>query len=272
MAYKDILERIEHGLSVAMDIFQDFTPGEVEVDTKHGGDPITKADTAVDTALHDLLPRDGEGWLSEETVDDLTRLEKERVWIVDPLDGTKEFVAGIPEWCVSIAYSVAGQIVAAGICNPVTEEKFLACEEDGIRLNGNLVRVKRRRSLVGARILASRSEVNRGQWRCFADEPFSVVPTGSVAYKLALVAAGKADATFSLAPKNEWDIAAGAFLAQMAGGKVTTLDNKKLVFNQKDTVVNGLVAANPSLCRQIHKLLAHQPDMIFNFNRDDVSR
>ena len=258
MAYKDIVARISHALTVATEILQDFTPGAVGVEIKQGGDPVTEADKAVDTALRKLLPQSGEGWLSEETVDDLTRLDKQYVWIVDPLDGTKEFIAGIPEWCVSIAYAEAGSIVAAGICNPVTKQVFLASKELGTTLNGNPVRVSTRKALAGARILASRSEVKRGDWQRFAGEPFIVVPTGSVAYKLALVAAGEADAIISLAPKNEWDIAAGILLVEAAGGRVATLDDKPFTFNQEHTLVNGVVAANPHLSRQIHMLIAQQ--------------
>ena len=255
MAYTDIVARIGHALSVATEILQDFTPSAAEVEIKQGGDPVTEADKAVDTALRKLLPQPGEGWLSEETVDDLTRLRKERVWIVDPLDGTKEFIAGIPEWCVSIAFAEDSKIVAAGICNPVTEQVFLASKETGTTLNGNPMRVSTRRTLAGATVLASRSEVKRGEWERFAGEPFTVVPTGSVAYKLALVAAGQADALISLAPKNEWDIAAGVLLVEAAGGQVTTLDDKPLTFNREYTLVNGLVAVNPLLLKQIHKLL-----------------
>ena len=239
-----------------MEILQDFTPGAVQVEIKQGGDPVTKADRTVDTALRKLLPQPDEGWLSEETVDDLNRLNKERVWIVDPLDGTKEFIAGIPEWCVSIAFAEAGKIVAAGICNPVANQVFLASKETGPTLNGVPVGISTCKSLVGARILASRSEVKRGEWERFAAEPFTVVPTGSVAYKLALVAAGQADAIISLAPKNEWDIAAGVLLVETAGGRVTTLDDKPLLFNQEHTLVNGLVAANPTLSEEIHKLIS----------------
>jgi len=206
--------------------------------------------------LRKLLPQDDEGWLSEETVDDLTRLNKHRVWIVDPLDGTKEFIAGIPEWCVSIAFAEAGKIVAAGICNPVTKQVFLSSKERGTTLNGQPVRISIRKTLAGTRILASRSEVGRGEWERFAGEPFTVVPTGSVAYKLALVAAAQADAIISLAPKNEWDIAAGVLLVEAAGGQVTTLDDKPLAFNREHTLVNGAVAANPFLLEQIHKLIA----------------
>jgi len=255
MAYTDIVARISDALITATEIFQDFTPGAVEVETKQGGDPVTKADRAVDTALRKLLPQDDEGWLSEETVDDPSRLDKQRVWIVDPLDGTKEFIAGIPEWCVSIAFAEAGKIVAAGICNPVTKQVFLASKELGATLNGNPIRVSTRRTLAGATILASRSEVKRGEWERFTGEPFTVVPTGSVAYKLALVAAGEADAIISLTPKNEWDIAAGVLLVEAAGGQVATLDDKPFVFNQEHTLVNGVVAANPFLLGQLHKLV-----------------
>jgi len=258
MAYTDIVARISHALSAATEILQDFTPGAVEVEIKQGGDPVTKADRAVDTALRKLLPQGDEGWLSEETVDDLVRLDKQRVWIVDPLDGTKEFVAGIPEWCVSIAFAETGKIVAAGICNPVTKQSFLASKETGTTLNGNPVRVSTRRTLAGATVLASRSEVKRGEWGRFTDETFTIVATGSVAYKLALVAAGEADAIISLAPKNEWDIAAGVLLVEAAGGQVATLDDKPLAFNQEHTLVNGVVAANPALARQIHVLIAQQ--------------
>jgi len=123
MAYKDdIVKRVSRALSIATEIFQDFAPGAVGVEIKQGGDPVTEVDRTVDTALRKLLPQNGEGWLSEETVDDLARLNKQCVWIVDPLDGTKEFIAGIPEWCVSIAFAEDGKIVAAGICNPVTEQ------------------------------------------------------------------------------------------------------------------------------------------------------
>jgi len=258
MAYTDIVARISDALITATEILQDFTPGAVQVEIKQGGDPVTEADKAVDTALRKLLPQPGEGWLSEETVDDLTRLNKKRVWIVDPLDGTKEFIAGIPEWCVSIAYAEAGKIVAAGICNPVTKQVFLASKDLGTTLNGNPVEISPLRTLAGARVLASRSEVKRGDWQRFAGQPFTVIPTGSVAYKLALVAAGQADAIISLAPKNEWDIAAGVLLVEAAGGQVATLDDKPFVFNQEHTLVNGVVAASPALSRQIHVLIAQQ--------------
>src|SRR6201997_3961803 len=103
-AYADILERIAAAIDAARVIFRRFTPGAIEAEYKIGHDPVTEADRAVDAALRQNLLREGEGWLSEESGDDESRLSKSRVWIVDPLDGTREFVQGIPEFCVSIGF------------------------------------------------------------------------------------------------------------------------------------------------------------------------
>lgn len=255
MSHKQDLAKIEKALLTAKEMLQKFTLGSLTVQRKGGGDPVTEADHAVDEALRKLLLQDNEGWLSEETFDDMGRLGRQRVWIVDPLDGTREFIEGIPEWCVSIALVEDGRPIAGGICVPATEQIYLGSRKSGVTLNGRPVQTSNRESLQGARVLASRSEVNRGEWQWFADQPFTIIPTGSVAHKLALVAAGEADATFSLVPKNEWDIAAGVFLVEAAGGKVTTLDNEQFLFNQKHTLVNGVAAANPTLWEQIHKLI-----------------
>ncbi len=205
--------------------------------------------------LRKALLRDGEGWLSEETVDDLARLEKRHVWVVDPLDGTLEFVAGIPEWCVSVAFVEDGRVVAGGILNPLTEETFLGHVEHGITYNGKPSRVGQKKDLNGALVLASRSEVRRGEWRPFENEAFQTRPMGSVAYKLARVAAGLADATWTLTPKNEWDVAAGAALVQAAGGFVRSLSSPDLAFNNESSLLPGFVAAGPYLREPILSLL-----------------
>src|SRR6266480_7222901 len=118
----EVLNRIQSALEAARQVLRRFTAGAIEAEYKAGHDPVTEADRSVDAVLRKHLLRDGEGWLSEESVDDLTRLEKSRVWVVDPLDGTREFVAGIPEFCVSIGYVENGRPIAGGICNPATNE------------------------------------------------------------------------------------------------------------------------------------------------------
>ena len=221
----DDLERIRAALQEAARVISSFIPGKIKADQKPlGQGPVTEADRAADRVLREMLLREAEGWLSEESADDLARLEKQRVWVVDPLDGTLEFVAGIPEWCVSIGLVENGRAVAGGICNPATGKTFLGFLEDGVTCNGKPAHASARTMLEGAVVLASRSEVRRGEWEPFRNAPFAVRPTGSVAYKLALVAAGLADATWTLAPKHEWDIAAGVALVQAAGGFVECLD------------------------------------------------
>src|SRR3984893_8676642 len=136
LSSKEILERIHAALEAARAVLNRFTPGAIEAEYKVGHDPVTEADRAVDDILRKMLLRDDEGWLSEETVDDFTRLDKQRVWVVDPLDGTREFVQGIPEFCVSIAMVEQGRPVAAGICNPATNEVFLGAIDCGLTYNG----------------------------------------------------------------------------------------------------------------------------------------
>ncbi|HZP17348.1 MAG TPA: 3'(2'),5'-bisphosphate nucleotidase CysQ [Terriglobales bacterium] len=244
-SYSDVLARIQAAIEEARQVFSRFTPGQTASRYKGINDPVTEADHAVDAVLRKNLLRDGEGWLSEESKDDLARLRCERVWIVDPLDGTREFVDGIPEFCVSIAYVEHGQPVAGGICNPATGEVFLGSIASGLLYNGSPARVSQRCSLEGASVLASRSEIKRGEWKAFQGAPFKVVPTGSVAYKLARVAAGLADITFTLTPKHEWDVAAGAALVLGGGGCVQTLDRSALRCNRKDPLISGLIACSP---------------------------
>ena len=112
MSRAEDLRRIEGALDKAVSVVSRFTPGEVEHVRKQGGDPLTEADTAINDVLLASLPVAGEGWLSEETVDDPSRLERSRVWVVDPIDGTREFVEGIPEWCISIGLIENGVAVA----------------------------------------------------------------------------------------------------------------------------------------------------------------
>jgi len=214
-----------------------------------------EADRAADEILKRLLPREGEGWLSEESPDDLKRLERRRVWVVDPLDGTKEFEAGLPEWCISAALVEDGRAVAGGICNPATGELFLGSLEDGVTLNGRRAEARRRSHLAGAQVLASRSELRRGDWD-YPDPPFSVSPMGSVAYKLALVAAGRTDATWTLSPKHEWDVAAGVVLVLAAGGTVRTPSGRTPTFNQRQPLLDGLVATSAGLYPSVSRFLA----------------
>ncbi len=244
---ENILSRIEEGIAAAREVFSHYQPGDVAVRFKQGDDPITEADNAVDEALRNILPRPGEGWLSEETADTTDRLACEDVWIVDPLDGTREFVSGIPEWCVSIGFIRNGTPIAGGICNPVTGQTILGAIGRGITYNGKPGQTGSLDSLIGARVTASRSEVRRGEWARFEGTSIEVIPCGSVAYKLGLVACGECDATWTLVPKNEWDVAAGVALVLAAGGAVYSKEGTPIQFNRPDTLLSGMIATSRDL-------------------------
>ena len=246
MSRENDVQRILEGLKAAADAVKPFASGEIEFRTKDvRDDPVTAADEAADAVLKEILPKAGEGWLSEESVDDPVRLDCERVWVVDPIDGTREFIQGIPEWCISIGLLEGGVPVAGGIFNPATDELVLGSLEGGVTLNGASVGVTEPAIGDGApvSVLASRSEIRRGEWDRFQDDRFDVRPCGSVAYKLGLVAAGHADATWTLVGKSEWDVVGGTALVRAAGGVVCLRDGTEPAFNQPKPVYPNYVAA-----------------------------
>lgn len=214
---------------------------DMEVHEKgDSGGPRTRADRDSDallrTRLTALVPA---GWLSEETSDTRERLVASRLWIVDPLDGTKEFVAGLPEYCVAIALIDAGEPTLAVVHNPRTGDVFWAERGRGAFRNSEPIWVRE-----GDTLLASRTEVGAGEFEPFAAD-WTVRTVGSIQLKLALVAAGDASATLSRGPKWEWDVSAGALLVAEAGGRVTDVTGAPLRYNQPWPKTRGVLAGAP---------------------------
>ena len=231
---------------------------EYKIDSKGRNNPVTtadfEADDALKTSLRGQFPH--YGWLSEETADDGDRLKRERVWIVDPLDGTKEFIKGVPEFVVAIALAEDGVPVLGVTYNPIKEELFWAARGLGCHMDGRPVQVTTTGTLDHATVLASRSETSRGEWRGYEGK-IVVRPIGSVAYKLALVAAGLADATFTRTAKSEWDVASGAALIIEAGGHITDIDGSELRFNKPSVKLKGFVESNRLSHAELERLLPH---------------
>jgi len=233
---------------------------DFSIASKGRNNPVTSADLEADRAISAMLREafPDYGWLSEETEDNPARLRCARVWIVDPLDGTKEFINRVPEFSIAIALADEHEPVLGVTYNPVRREMFWAARGFGCHLNRRRVRVSRTRTLRRATVLASRSESARGEWQVFRGQ-LKVSPTGSVAYKLAMVAAGMGDATFTRLPKNEWDIAAGAALIIEAGGCVTGLDGEPVRLNQPNVRLPGLIACNRLLYPKLARLARALP-------------
>ena len=229
----------------AGEIIMQYYCDDYEIKEKGYHNPVTTADNEADTYLKSTLmsARPQYGWLSEETVDSKNRLNKEKVWIVDPLDGTKEFIEGVPQFVVSIALVEKGIPIIGVLHNPVTKETFHAAKGEGAYLDQGQYRCSIKDSTRDMVILNSRSETRRGLWEPYKKHFKELRPIGSVAYKMGLTAIGKADIFATLRPKNEWDICAGTCLINEAGGKVINLNGKEITFNNQKTLIEpGLIA------------------------------
>ncbi len=229
----------------AGDIIMKYYNQVYEIKEKGYHNPVTTADNEADNFLKKTLldARPDYGWLSEETVDSKKRLTKKKVWIVDPIDGTKEFIEGVPQFVVSIGLVDNGKPVVGILHNPATNETFYASHGCGSFLNQERFEVTKKDNIKEMTILNSRSETRRGLWEPFKNSFKRLEPIGSVAYKMGLTAVGKADIFATLRPKNEWDVCAGVCLIKEAGGKSINLNGQELEFNKEKTLIEpGIIA------------------------------
>lgn len=219
--------------------------------------PLTEADLAADSLLHrrlgELLPE--AGWLSEETSDSPERLGREAVWIVDPIDGTREYSRGIPEFAISVALALRGDVVLGLLLNPATDQLVTARSGGGVLRDGHPVPPSStRQELDGAILLASRTETRRGEFEPFKAR-MEVRELGSTAWKLGLIASGQGDAYFTRKPRNEWDVAAGILLCREAGLSVTDLGRACHTFNRPSPLCRGVVAASPTIHDELMSMI-----------------
>lgn len=216
-----------------------------------GAGPVTEADLAVNSLLSATLPivRPKYGWLSEETEDTPERLNCDKVFIIDPIDGTRSFAEGGNTWSHSFAVAEGGQITAAVVYLPLRKKMYAAAIGKGAWLNGAPIRVSDRATLTNASVLATKVNMQDQFWP-------NGIPTidrqhrPSLAYRLALVAEGQFDAMFTFRPSWEWDIAAGALIVSEAGGTISDQTGQPLVFNSPNALLNGIVAGGTALHAQ----------------------
>lgn len=232
---------------------------EQEVTLKSPDQPLTQADLAADAALKRILlgNRLEYGWLSEETADNPERLKRRFVWIVDPIDGTRSYIAGYPEFAISIGLAENERALLGVVYNPASDEMYAARRGGGAwRVGGGALNVQRS----GARsLVASRSEIRRGELEPFA-RSFEITGTGSTAYKMMKVAAGAAQVFVSRGPKSEWDVCAGALIVEEAGGRATDLKGRELRYNQERTDIYGILVTNGVLHSELLERVASLPE------------
>jgi myo-inositol-1(or 4)-monophosphatase len=243
------LALLERAARSAGELASRFVGRHGEVREKPGGHgPVSAADLAVDDLLREELrgARPGYGWLSEESEDGPARLGAARVFVVDPIDGTRAFVAGEKAWAIALAVVEAGQPVAAVVHLPLLDRTYVAARRQGARLNGTTLAASVRGELAGARVLVAKNQLAPEHW------PGGVpaVARGfrpSLAYRVCLVAEGEADATLTFRDTWEWDLAAASLVASEAGAVVTDRRGEPLAFNNPVPMLPGLIAAGAPL-------------------------
>lgn len=227
---------------------------------KNPDDWVSQADKDVDTLLREALTsaRPDYGWLSEETEDDPNRLNKRRVWVVDPIDGTRAYLKDLPEFTVCIALVEDGRPVVAAVYNPATDELFDAVAGGGARLNGEPMSVTHQPEFEGAKLLSG--------WRMFQRAGYAEPPKGlefksinSIAYRMALVACGRFDGCVSLNGKSDWDIAAAELLVLEAGGRVTTTSGGGFTYNAPEPKHFSLILGGEAMHDRLMRFIATVP-------------
>lgn len=240
-----LIDAVREAGALALTFFGKAPRTEIKPD----GTAVSDADLAVDALLKARLSECGHGaygWLSEESEDTHERLNRARVWIIDPIDGTRAFLKVKPEWTISAALVEDGRSLLACVFNPATNEFYHAARGRGAFLNNVRIKVREPVKLEGCRLAASTTQLRPEKW----DWPWPEIETlqvNSIAYRLALVADGTCDGTISLSGINDWDIAAAHLLVEEACGIITTHDAQPLVYNRENTRHSSIVSAGPAL-------------------------
>jgi myo-inositol-1(or 4)-monophosphatase len=216
--------------------------GQLKSWIKGKSSPVSEADLAVDALLRErLLTILDAGWLSEETEDDPARLQRTDVWVVDPIDGTRAYLAGLPDWAISVALVNAGRPVVAALYAPVTDELFLSIAGTGATLNGVPIKASKGDQIADAKFSGPKRRLESLATIEPAIQTMPRVP--SLALRLARVATGALDGAFAGPDSHDWDLAAADLLVHEAGGLISTVTGQSLVYNRPNPVHDALLAA-----------------------------
>jgi len=255
---RPLVDAVSHAAEHALEL---WAGGETLVKRweKEPGQPVCDADIAVNQMLREALAKivPDAGWLSEETADNADRLSGHRLWVVDPIDGTRDYLRGRPGWAVSVALVVHGQPVAGVLAAPARGELWVGEAGQGAWRNGERLRASDRRHLPGARVPADTLP------RADSD----LVPVhkpNSIALRMAMVAAGEADLVAAMRWGSEWDIAAAALIATEAGAAVTDALGQPLNFNQPDPIALGVLCCAPGIHDQAVERLSARAQKVWH--------
>jgi myo-inositol-1(or 4)-monophosphatase len=255
--YTHELNTVRLALTQASERMKRMTHEGLKVQVKSDGSPVTNADLAVNQIIQDTLstafPHDA--WLSEESPDNGARHHTERVWILDPIDGTKSFIKSLPHYTISLALIDQGEPALGVIFNPATQEYFCAIQGQQATLNGQPIHVRTTLPHSRKTFFVNPGQVGQSTLQAWRKEHHCPPLLGSIAYSLALVAAGQVDGVLYVGPQNEWDIAAALILIQSAGGLALDNNLKPIHCNQPQPTINGIIAIRPDAFPTIQQWL-----------------
>ena len=223
--------------------------------------PVSEADIAVNDFLRERLLglAGGYGWMSEENEDDPARLEAENVWIVDPIDGTRAYLAGQDDWTVSVALAARGRPTLGAVFAPVSQELFLAVVGRGATRNGVAIAASAGSDMTGAKVVGPKRHIN---WLAGLNANAMPAPRiGSIALRLARVAQGVLDVAFAGGNSHDWDLAAADLLVHEAGGALTTTAGEALTYNGSELIHGALLAAGQERHAALIGLVRIHPEL-----------
>lgn len=254
-----VVAATQEAAELAFASWRDGAAPDTKVWEKSRNNPVSDIDMAVDalltTRLQAILPE--AAWLSEETVDDPSRLDARLLWLVDPIDGTRDYVRGRSGWCVSVALIADGLPVFAVMAAPAEDKIWVAAVGEGVTCNGALLSGSTRQDFSGARVPAD--HVPR------VDSDLVIVnKPNSIAMRMTMVACDRADLVATLRWGNEWDIAAAHLVAQEAGGIVSDALGRPILYNKREPLDFGLICCAPGIHQAAVDRLAERAAQILS--------
>jgi myo-inositol-1(or 4)-monophosphatase len=254
-----VIATTQEAAALAFQSWRDGAAPDTKVWEKSKGHPVSDIDMAVDallkTRLADILPE--AAWLSEETVDDPARLYARLLWLVDPIDGTRDYVRGRSGWCVSVALIADGQPVFAVMAAPAQDKLWVAADGEGVTCNGDRLSGSTRTDFAGSRVPADDlPKIDR--------DLVTVTKPNSIAMRMTMVACDRADLVASLRWGNEWDIAAAHLVAQEAGAIVSDALGRPIVYNKREPLDFGLICCAPGIHKEAVERLAERASSLLS--------
>lgn len=228
---------------------------KLNVTYKSESQPVTNADKEIDKHLKSYYKTHTPmiGWLSEESVDDRSRFQKDSFWCLDPIDGTRSYINQKPEYTISLALIKKNKPILGYVVNPETREFFFSEKGKGSFCNNKKIIVKQKNDFDKCNITISSSEIKK--LNSFEKlKRKQIIKLGSIAYKIALVAKGQMDIAISFTKKNDWDLAAAHLLLEEAGGKIVELNGKQIIYNTDSCKINSVMAGNSSAINNLEKI------------------